>query len=77
MALSKKQGIALGVIAAALVALVGVGVTIGPQPTGRCGPAPEPSASATNTPAEWVHTDAVPTPSRLKASGFTPSSRAS
>ena len=73
MALSKKQGIALGVIAAALVAVVGVGVTIGLNRPADAVAAPEPSASATNTPAEWVHTDAVPDAvAALKASGFTP-----
>ncbi len=73
MALSKKQGIALGVIAAALVAVVGVGVTVGLNRPVDAVAAPEPSASATNTPAEWVHTDAVPDAvAALKASGFTP-----
>jgi len=73
MALSKKQGIALGVIAAALVAVVGVGVTIGLNRPADAVAAPEPSASATNTPTEWVHTDAVPDAvAALKASGFTP-----
>ncbi len=73
MALSKKQGIAIGVIAAAVVAVVGVGVTIGLTRPADAVAAPEPSASASNAPAEWVHTDAVPEAvAALKASGFTP-----
>ncbi|KQR21715.1 ABC transporter substrate-binding protein [Microbacterium sp. Leaf151] len=71
MALSKKQSIAIGVIAAAVVAVVGGGVAIGLNRPTEAVAAPEPSASA---PAiDWVHTAAVPDAvAALEASGFTP-----
>jgi len=73
MALSKKQGIAIGVIAAAVVAVVGVGTAIGLNRPAEAPAAPEPSASASTGEIEWVHTDAVPDAvAALKASGFQP-----
>lgn len=73
MALSKKQGIAIGVIAAAVVAVVGVGTAIGLNRPAEAVAAPEPSASASTGEIEWVHTDAVPDAvAALKASGFQP-----
>ena len=73
MALSKKQGIAIGVIAAAVVAVVGVGTAIGLSRPAEAVAAPEPSASASTGEIEWVHTDAVPDAvAALKASGFQP-----
>ncbi|WZH37899.1 MAG: ABC transporter substrate-binding protein [Microbacterium enclense] len=73
MALSKKQGIAIGVIAAAVVAVVGVGVAIGVNRPAEAVAAPEPSASASTGEIEWVHTDAIPDAvAALKASGFQP-----
>lgn len=77
MALSKKQGIALGVIAAALVAVVGVGVTIGlNRPADAVAVAAPTSTAGTNPntgeiPRITGH--AVPEAvAALKASGFTP-----
>lgn len=75
MALSKKQGIAIGVIAAAVVAVAGVGIAIGLNRPAEAAAAPDPSASASasSTEIEWVHTDPVPEAvAALKASGFTP-----
>ncbi|SIR91065.1 ABC transporter substrate-binding protein [Microbacterium sp. RURRCA19A] len=75
MALSKKQGIAIGVIAAAVVAVAGVGIAIGLNRPAEAAAAPEPSASASASTGEieWVHTDPVPAAvAALKASGFTP-----
>jgi len=73
MALSKKQGIAIGVIAAAVIAVVGAGVAIGLNRPAEAVAAPEPSASASTGEIEWVHTDAVPDAvAALKASGFQP-----
>lgn len=71
MALSKKQSLAIGVIAAAVVAAVGIGVAVGVNRPAEAVAAPEPSASAPSI--EWVHTDAVPAAvEALEASGFTP-----
>lgn len=73
MALSKKQGIAIGVIAAAVVAVVGTGVAIGLNRPAEAVAAPEPVASAAANEIDWVHTDAVPDAvAALKASGFQP-----
>jgi polar amino acid transport system substrate-binding protein len=73
MALSKKQSIAIGVIAAAVVAVVGGGVAIGLNRPAEAVAAPEPSASASADTVEWVHTDAIPEAvNALKKSGFTP-----
>ncbi len=71
MALSKKQSLAIGVLAAAVVAAVGIGVAVGVNRPAEAVAAPEPSVSAPSI--EWVHTDAVPAAvEALEASGFTP-----
>ncbi len=77
MALSKKQGIALGVIAAALVAVVGVGVTIGLTRPVEAEAAAAPTATAGANPDTGdiprITGTAVPEAvAALKASGFTP-----
>ncbi|MFF7682706.1 ABC transporter substrate-binding protein [Microbacterium sp. NPDC007973] len=77
MALSKKQGIALGVIAAALVAVVGVGVTIGLTRPVEAEAAAAPTATAGANPDTGdiprITGKAVPEAvAALKASGFTP-----
>ncbi|MEV7873481.1 ABC transporter substrate-binding protein [Microbacterium sp. NPDC089188] len=77
MALSKKQGIALGVIAAALVAVVGVGVTIGLTRPVEAEAAAAPTATAGANPETGdiprITGTAVPEAvAALKASGFTP-----
>ncbi|MEV7756585.1 ABC transporter substrate-binding protein [Microbacterium sp. NPDC089180] len=77
MALSKKQGIALGVIAAALVAVVGVGVTIGLTRPVEAEAAAAPTATAGANPVTGdiprITGTAVPEAvAALKASGFTP-----
>jgi len=71
MALSKKQSIAIGVIAAAVVAVVAGGVALGINRPAEAVAAPEPSASAPAV--EWVHTDPIPDAvAALEASGFAP-----
>lgn len=77
MALSKKQGIAVGVIAAALVAVVGVGVTIGLNRPADAVAAADPTATAGANPDTGeiprITGEAVPEAvAALKASGFTP-----
>lgn len=73
MALSKKQGVAIGVVAAAVVAVVGVGVAIGVNRPAEAVAAPEPAASTPAPDIEWVHTDAVPEAvAALQDSGFQP-----
>ncbi|KEP76047.1 amino acid ABC transporter substrate-binding protein [Microbacterium sp. SUBG005] len=77
MALSKKQGIALGVIAAALVAVVGVGVAIGLTRPVEAEAAAVPTATAGANPDTGeiprITGKAVPEAvAALKASGFTP-----
>lgn len=77
MALSKKQGIALGVIAAALVAVVGVGVTIGLNRPVEAQAAAAPTATAGANPDTGeiprITGKAIPEAvAALKASGFTP-----
>ena len=81
MAISKKQGIAIGVGAIALVAIVGgvftaVSLNNGNQPRGDAAAAAEPADDArTRRPmrSQWFHIDPVPEAvDALEASGFTP-----
>lgn len=73
MALSRKQGVAIGVIAAAIIAVAGIGTAIGLNRPAEAVAAPEPAASASAGAIDWVHTDAVPEAVQaLKDSGFTP-----
>ncbi|MEX0153688.1 ABC transporter substrate-binding protein [Microbacterium sp. LMI1-1-1.1] len=73
MALSKKQGIAVGVIAAAVVAVIGVGVAIGVNRPAEAVAAPEPAASTPAPDITWVHTEEVPEAvAALQESGFQP-----
>ncbi|MFZ8756273.1 ABC transporter substrate-binding protein [Microbacterium sp. HMH0099] len=72
MALSKKQGIAVGVIAAAVVAVIG-GVAIGVNRPAEAVAAPEPAASTPAPDITWVHTEEVPEAvAALQESGFQP-----
>ncbi|MCT9820789.1 ABC transporter substrate-binding protein [Microbacterium sp. W1N] len=78
MALSKKQGIVIGVAAVAVAAIVGVTAAL---TLNRPAEASEPAPASTDAAAEniatdeieWVHTEAVPEAvAALKASGFEP-----
>ncbi len=79
MALSKKQGIAIGVAAAAVVAIVGVGAAVTlnrPAEAVADNAAPAPQETSANVSAddiEWVTGDVVPEAvAALEASGFQP-----
>ena len=79
MAISKKQGIAIGVGAVALVAVVGgvftaVSVNNGNEPRGDAAAAAEPAEANTATDEiQWFHIEPVPEAvDALEESGFTP-----
>lgn len=79
MALSKKQGIAIGVAAAAVVAIVGVGAAVTlnrPAEAVADNAAPAPQETSANVSAddiEWVTGDVVPEAvAALEESGFQP-----
>ncbi|WP_159502365.1 ABC transporter substrate-binding protein [Microbacterium sp. 18062] len=75
MAISKKQGIAVGVGVVAVAAIVGgiiAAVNLN-QPSEAAAEPEETSANTTTEEIEWFHTDAVPEAvAALEASGFEP-----